>query len=178
MARFTSEYFSIDTKTRKISLRAKYRLRAGFQERIGQQIKKGLFKIYLEELERQKGDALNDKYDFITEFARYGLSDYPVLYFERTHGIIAAVTKWMENPELFLDEDYQFKYLVREPSFFELEFLGHVFGIPTSRHWQLAFDNYIKKSEEAKSGFFKSWRLVKKFSDIDLSLSILDNNRR
>lgn len=84
---------------------------------------------------------------------------------------------WAIQPEFFWDPDQQFKYLVREPSFFEFEFLGHVFGIATSRHWELAFDNYIKKSSEAKRGFFKRWKSVKHFNDIDLALSIFKDNR-
>jgi hypothetical protein len=85
---------------------------------------------------------------------------------------------WAIRPEFFLDPDHQFKYLVREPSFFEFEFLGHVFWIATSKHWEFAFDNYIKKTTEAKKQFFRRWRLVNNFNDIDLSLSILDDVHR
>ena len=69
---------------------------------------------------------------------------------------------------------FSFKYLVREPCFFEFEFLGHVFGIATSRHWELAIDNYLKQTKEAKKDLFGQWRLVNNFNDIDLSLSILN----
>jgi len=85
---------------------------------------------------------------------------------------------WTVRPEFFLDPDQQFKYLVQQPSFFEFEFLGHVFGIATSRHWELAIDNYIKKTSEAKKHLFRRWRLVKYFNDIDLSLSIFNDVHR
>ncbi len=178
ITKFSSQYFNVDLSKNKFSLKPSFRLQKGFQEKIGRQIKKGLYKMFLEEIERQKGDGHNSKYDFIREFCRYDIGDYPVFYFERTHGIIMMVTSWITTPELFLDPDQQFKYLIREPYFFEFEFLGHVFGIATSRHWDLAVENYIKKTSEAKSGLFRKWRMVKYFNDIDLSLSILDDYHR
>ncbi len=178
LAKFSSIYFNVDLKKYKIDLKISYKLQKGFQERIGRQIKKGLYKIFLEEVERQKGEGLNPKYDFIREFARFDFSDYPVFYFERINGIVMMAKSWAIRPEFFLDENQQFKYLVREPSFFEFEFLGHVFGIVTSPHWELAVDNYIKKTTEAKKQFFRRWRLVKSFNDIDLTLSILDDYKR
>lgn len=82
---------------------------------------------------------------------------------------------WVEKPELLLEKDSQFKYLVQEPSFVEFEFLGHVLGIATSRDWELAFDNYIANSTTAKKEHFRQWRFVTKFNDIDLLLSILND---
>lgn len=178
MSRFSSIYFDVDLKKNKMNLKLSYKLRKGFQEKVGRQIKKGLYKIFLEETERQHGDGHNPKYDFIREFARYDLGDYPVFYFDRLHGIILMSSEWAKRPVFFLDPDHQFKYLVSEPSFFEFEFLGHVFGIATSRQWHIAFDNYIKKSVEAKHKFFRTWRTVKYFNDIDLTLSILDDKHR
>lgn len=178
MIKFSSIYFNVDLNKHKIDLKISYKLQKGFQEKIGKQIKKGLYKIFLEEVERQRGDGNNSQYDFIREFARYNLGDYPVFYFERLHGIIMMANSWAIRPEFFLNEDQQFRYLVREPGFFEFEFLGHVFGIVTSRHWELAIDNYIKKTSEAKKQFFRRWRMVKSFNDIDLGLSILDDYKR
>ena len=79
-----------------------------------------------------------------------------------------------KTPELFLEYELKFKYLINEPCFFEFELLGHVFGIATSRHWEIALDNYIKKTSEVKKDLFKSLKLVKNFNDVDLSLSILN----
>jgi hypothetical protein len=178
VTKFSSVYFNVDLKKHKVELKPAYRLQKGFQEKIGRQIKKGLYKIFLEEIERQKNDGHNPEYDFIREFSRYNLGDYPVFYFERLNGIILMAKSWAIRPEFFLDPDQQFKYLVREPSFFEFEFLGHVFGIAVSRYWELAVDNYIKKTLEAKKQFFRRLRLVNSFNDIDLSLSILDDYHR
>lgn len=176
LTKFSSIYFNVDLKKYKVDLKLSYKLQKGFQERIGRQIKRGLYKIFLEEVERQQGDGLNAQYDFIREFARYDLGDYPVLYFERINGLILMAKTWARTPAFFLSQDQQFKYLVREPSFFEFEFLGHVFGIATSRYWELAFENYIKKTIEAKKLFFYKYRFVRQFNDIDLTLAILDGH--
>ena len=175
VAKFSSQYFKVDLKKHKLDLKPAYRLQKGFQEKIGRQIKKGLYKIFLEEIERQKYDGHNSQYDFIREFCRYDIGDYPVFYYERLHGIILIAKSWIISPQFFLDPDQQFKYLVREPNFFEFEFLGHVFGIATSRSWELAIDNYIRSTTEAKKQLFSKWRLVNNFNDIDLALSILDD---
>lgn len=175
MPKFSSNYFSVDFKKKLFTLKMGYRHHKHFQEKISRQLKRGLYKIFLEETESQKQNGHLDKYDFIREFCRYDLGDYPLIYFERTHGIILMSTEWAIAPEMFLEEKMQFKYLVQEPCFFEFEFLGHVFGIATSRHWELGLDNYVRKTIEAKKNIFKSFRFVKNFSDIDLALSIIND---
>ncbi|MEO7087769.1 MAG: HNH endonuclease [Bacteroidia bacterium] len=173
LPKFSSIYFNLDLKKGSFSLKASYRNRKNFQEGISRQLKKGLYKIFLEETERQKRNGLDSQFDFIREFCRYDLGDYPIFYFERNYGIIIMADSWAIEPVLIMEEEMQFKYLVREPSFFEFELLGHVFGIATSRHWELVIDNYIKKTSEAKSKHFKRFRQITNFSDIDLALSII-----
>lgn len=175
MPKFSSIYFNVDLKKQKIEIKPSYRYHKNFQEKISRQLKKGIYKIFLEETERQKQNGHESKFDFVREFCRYDLGDYPVFYFERQYGIIVMADAWAKTPELFMDEEKQFKYLVNEPSFFEFELFGHVFGIATSRQWELAGDNYIRKSCEAKKEFFKSWKLIKNFSDVDLVLSVLND---
>lgn len=177
MSRFSSVYFNVDFKKRSIDLKPSYELKTGFQEKICRQLKKGIFKMFLEERERQKGDAHDSKYDFIREFARYDLGDYPVVYFERRHGIIAMAKDWARNPAIFMDKDHQFTYLTSEHSFFEFELLGHLFGVPCSRSWELNFDNYIKETIQKKAEFFKSWKFITKFNDIDLALNVLNDQK-
>jgi len=176
MTRVKSEYFDVDFKKRKIELKPHYRFyQKGFQQKLSRQLKKGLYKIFLEEIERQRGEGHETKYDFIREFARHDRGDYPVFYFERSIGVILMAKEWAERPEFFLQDKKQMNYLVDEPGFFEFEFLGHVFGIATSRSWDLVFDNYKKKSFAAKEKFFKQMRVVKEFRDIDLTLNILND---
>lgn len=175
MPKFKSQYFDFDHKTKKLKIKTKYQFDKYFQKNLSRQFRKGLYKIYLEETERQNQDGHHSKYDFIREFCRYDLGELPVFYFERRHGIIVLMPSWAKSPELFMEDDSQFKYLVREPNFFEFELFGHVFGIATSRNWELVIDNYIRKSTEAKKEFFKSCKLVKHFNDVDFALSILDS---
>ncbi|MEM7551505.1 MAG: HNH endonuclease [Bacteroidota bacterium] len=174
MSKFSSEYFKIDFKSSKLSLKYKYRLNKSFQSKIGHQMKRGLYKIFLEENERQLRNSHNSRFDFIREFARYDIGDYPVIYFERSNGVIAMVKDWYMNPELILDSDKKMKYLIDHDSFVEFEFLGHVLGLATSRNWHLVWNNYIKKTMKSKERFFKKVKLVDNFNDIDLALSILD----
>lgn len=76
LTKFTSIYFKVNLDKSKIELKGAYKIQKGFQEKIGRQIKKGLYKIYLEETERQKGMGHKAEYDFIREFARYNIGDY------------------------------------------------------------------------------------------------------
>lgn len=174
MPKFSSIYFNVDVKKNKFSLKNGYKFNSHFQKGISRQLKKGLYKVFLEETERQYQDGHNEKYDFIREYSRYDIGDYPVFYFERTNGIILMSTDWIKTPELFLETDFKMKYLIDEPYFSEFELLGHVFGIATSRHWEIGFENYIKKTREAKKELFKNIKSVQKFSDIDLTLSIMN----
>jgi hypothetical protein len=174
LARFSSIYFNVDFVKNKLSLKASYKYNSNFQEKISRQFKKGTYKIFLEETERQKKVGHDGKYHFMREFSRYDLGDYPVFYFERNDGIIVMTQNWAKEPQLFLENNMNFKFLIEEPYFFEFELLGHVFGIATSRNWQIGLDNYLKKTSEAKKEIFKGYKIIKHFSDIDLTLSILD----
>ncbi|MFM7855036.1 MAG: hypothetical protein ACKO96_24700 [Flammeovirgaceae bacterium] len=173
MAKFSSIYFNIDLQRNKLSLKAKYKFHRHFQENVARQLKRGLFKMFLEERERQFSDGHDNKYDFIREFARYNIGDYPVYYFERLYGIIPMVQDWARKPTIFFEKNYHAKYLVSEFGFFEFEFLSHVFGLPTTRTWELGVINYLKTSVQAKKDVFKNYKSITKFNDIDLTLSIL-----
>jgi len=174
LPKFSSIYYKVDFKKGKLDLKSAYKFHRGFQEKISRQLKKGIYKIYLEEVERQKNIGHDSKFDFIREFARYDLGDYPLIYFKRRFGIFPMADEWMKTPELFLKEEQKFKYLIEGDSFFEFEILGHVFGIATSRNWEISFDNYVRKTTKAKENLFESFNFVRKFGDIDLALAILD----
>ena len=175
LPKFSSIYYKVDFRNNKLSLKSAYKYHFGFQEKISRQLKKGLYKIYLEEIERQRNSGHLPRYDFIREFARYDLGDYPLIYFRRRFGIFPMADEWLKTPELFLNDNEKFKYLIEEDSFFEFELLGHVFGIATSKNWQYSFDSYVKKTTKAKENLFN---FVNKFNDIDLGLSILDRDEK
>lgn len=175
MPRFTSTFFNIDFNKHQIKLKVNSSfMHKGFQEKLCRLLKRGLYKIFLEEIERQTGDGLNPKYDFIREFSRYDLNDYPVLYFERSYGMFLTAEGWVENPEIFLKEK-SMNYLIDDLQFCEFELLGHVFGIPISKSYILTLEDYLKKSLAAKSKYFKNIKVVSDLRDIDLPLRILND---
>lgn len=173
--KFTTSYFKVNIEKSTINLKQSYSLNRGFQEKVCRQMKKGIYKMFLEEMDRKIGNALDERFDFIREFARYNLGDCPVINFERRYGLILVYEPYLLKPELYFDQDYRMKYLIYHPHFYELEFLGHVLSIATTRHWMIDFDNYIKESGTEKQEFFKRWQLIQKFNDIDLTLSIFNN---
>ncbi|MEK6152078.1 HNH endonuclease [Flavobacteriaceae bacterium 3-367] len=175
LARFKSIFFTVNLKKRKIMIKPGYRLKQDFQVNLARQLKRGIFKVFLEERERQFGDAHNSKFDFIREFSRYNLGDYPVYYYKRKFGAILMIKEFGESPELFMKKDYRMKYLIDNNNFFEFELLGHVIGIPTSKYYQLTFDLYVKETRALKKDLFDSFRPIIRFSDFDLSLSILED---
>lgn len=175
--RFKSVYFKADFKSTKHSVRLKppYSLRPHFQELITRQFKRGLYKVFLEEIERQRGKALEDRFDFIREFARYNLNDLPVLHFERIYGALFCSIDDLRHPQLFMEEESRSKYLLEECGFFEFDLLGHVFALATSKLWHINFDQYIRKSLKAKATLFHSYKVVKSFDDLDLTLKAFSN---
>lgn len=175
LARFKSIYFDVDFKKRSFKLKSSYKYTPFFQEKISRQLKKGIYKMFLEETEIQNADAHDEKYDFIREFCRYNLGDYPVYYFERKNGIFFISSNFLESPDLFLKKQFRYKYLIEEPGFYEFDLLGHTFGIATTKNWNLVIDNYLRKTAQNKKDLFKGYKQINKFNDIDLALSILDN---
>ena len=120
-SRYKSVYF--DIKNNRFKLKSQYKFNHSFQTTVCRQLKKGIFKVYLEEIERQRGQGHDGQYNFIREFCKYDLGDYPVIYFERMHPIFPMTQSWVENPVFILDPEYKFKYLIEELGFFEFELL-------------------------------------------------------
>lgn len=168
--RYKSTYFDANFRVKRVRLKPAYSLRPHFQEKLTRQFKRGIYKIYLEETERQRGNGLDERFNFIREFARFDLNDLPVLHFERTHGALMYHENLFSHPQLAMQKNYRSKYLLEEYGFFEFEIVGHVFSIATSKLWHLNFNQYARKSMEAKAKIFRSYRVVKTFDDIDLGL--------
>lgn len=153
LSRFKSTYFKIDFDKGVISTKQSFKLKKNFQVILARQLKKGLYKMFLEELERQKGEALDSKFDFIREFARYDKGDYPILYFERKYGIILMSEEWAKSPPFILNIEERMKYLMNNEYFFEFEFLGHVFAIPISSDWEANFSSFIEETKLLKKNY-------------------------
>jgi HNH endonuclease len=175
LARFKSVFFNVDLQKRKIRVKPKYSLRNNFQTDLGRQLRRGIFKIYLEERERQLGDGNDNKFNFIREFSRYNLGDYPVLYFKRKHGIMITLDKWNQSPELIMKKGFRMKYLIDDLNYFEFELLGHVLGIPISRHYEISREIYLRETRKLKKELFEQVFPINKFSDFDFTLNIMND---
>lgn len=169
--RFKSRYFNIDIPKKKLKLKPAFRRELSFQIKLTNTFKRGLYKVYLEEVERQLGIAHDEKFDFVRQVARYGIDTYPLFYFYRTNGIIMMLTDEAENPSIFFQK---MNYLHNNDYYVEIEFMGHVFGFPINRYWELMLETNIKDSISKKNGFFNRYKEVKKISDIDLLLNVMD----
>ena len=110
-----------------------YKLKLNFQKEFGRRFRRGLFKVYLEERERQIGDANHDRFNFIREFARFDLNDYPIFIQKpRFKGIVYNTNDLLSQEIRFTeysDEiDEKFRY-------YSYPLMGHNFVIPTSNQF-------------------------------------------
>jgi hypothetical protein len=173
LVRFKSKYFNVNLKEHKMSVKPAFQIKPGFQMILALQLKRGIYKMFLEELERQEGTGHDSCYDFIREYARYNKGDLPLFYFERRYGVVLSSSDWIKSPELFITHS-RMKYLIENDYFFEFEFLGHVFAIAKCLNWQNHYDKYIEESEKIKAKFFTNLIEVQFLTDIDLTLRIMN----
>lgn len=174
LPKFSSIYFNVSFTKNQIDLKPSFKLQSGFQEKLCRQFKRGIFKIFLEESERQQNAGFSKEFNFIREFARYNIGDYPVFYFKRRFPIIAANSEWYKHPEFLMEDRYPMLYLIRDSHFFEFELFGHVFSIPTTRNWKFFERDYHKKTSELKFKFFSEYYSIEQLRNIDLTLSIMN----
>ncbi|MDC9722831.1 MAG: HNH endonuclease [Urechidicola sp.] len=174
VGKFKSRFFDIKEKKGKykVEFKTSFRFNSEFQKTLCRSFKRGLYKLYFEELNRQKQTGFESEFDLIRKFARYNENDLPVFYFQRKIGIIMLLENEAETPTLFFE---RMKYLYSDEYFEEIEFLGHVFGFPKKRFNLVNFDKYYKKSLEVKKGFFVGITKIEKFTNIDITFSIMNN---
>ena len=132
--RFTSEYFNFNTTANTIKYKMKYQFKKGFQEEFARRFKRGIYKVFLEERERIRKDANDDRFNFIREFARYNLGESPVYYLKPKFKIIAISLPDIKSPEIRFTE-YSDK-IDKEYRIYDYSFFGHYFCIPTNRYFQ------------------------------------------
>lgn len=168
---FKSIYFDGDLRKKTLKLKYTFRLNPTFQNKLCHQFKRGILKVFLEETERQNQDGFDSKYDFIRDFARYNIGDYPVFYFPRKIGILPYSIEDTKHPVLYFYNNM--KYLIKDYNFFEFELLGHVFAIPTSREYMMNIDTYLKESMELKNTFFHPPIELIYLNQIDLALNVM-----
>lgn len=173
MNHFKSTYFNLDFQKKEVSRKLKYQFISNFQEQLADKLIKGIYKMFLEANEFYFGNSIDSKFEFIRNFSRHDLGEYPVFYFRRAIGIYLLSREFSKNPDINLDQNTKAKILYNCDSFCEFEILGHVFSIPLIQDWPSEFDKYISESEKLKSLYFDKYKEVKRFDDIDFTLKIL-----
>jgi len=169
---FKSQFFEMKERNGKYRLAVKPSYLFASQEELCRAFKRGLYKMYFEELNRQKKLGYETNYDVVRSFARYNNGDLPVLYFTRRLGIMMLFKSEAETPIVYFD---RINYLYSNEKFVEIEFLGHVFGLPIADFTKEEFQDYSKKSKELKKDHFVAAKIIQKFDDIDISLSIMNS---
>ena len=170
---FKSRFFEIKERNgrRRLVIKTAFRFDDNSQKELCRYFKRGLYKMYFEELNRQINLGFEDKYKLIRNFARYDKGDLPVIYFSRAFGALFALMSEAETPVLLFD---RMKYLYTDEHFTEIEFLGHVFGFQITDCNQVDLEDYIHASLKLKQNLFKECRIIERLTDVDFSLSILD----
>jgi hypothetical protein len=171
--RYKSEYFNLNWEKKSIHLKPRFIVRRGYQEKLGRLFTRGLYKVFLEERERQRNDAKDSRYDFIREFARYDLGDYPIYYFiPKIRAVFVSSTDTNKPMIRFTDHsdkmDQDFKV-------FEYTIMGHNFCIPTSRNFvNLYLDYYKKYLIETDNPSGTRIIAIKYVENIDFTFQFLD----
>lgn len=176
LARPKSAYFNVDLVKKSIALKQPYKFNKDFQEILARQLKRGILKVYLEERERQFGDALTAQFDLIRRFSRHNQGDLPLLYFTRKFGILVLDKEKTKSPEIPVDANkLLMKYLQITDHYFEFELLGHCFSIPYREGYNSIREEYLKGTAEIKKDVFEKAIPVKRIFDIDLTLRVLQD---
>ena len=167
--RYKSEYFNLNWEKKSINLKPS----RVYQEKLGRLFRKGLYKVFLEERERQRKDAKDSRFDFIREFARYNLGDYPIYYFKPKFGAVFFSSIDINKPMIRftehsdnMDKDFKaYDYII----------MGHTFCIPTSRYFvDLYLDYYKKHLIETNYSFGTEIISIKYVEDIDFTFKFLN----
>ncbi|QCX01152.1 HNH endonuclease [Aggregatimonas sangjinii] len=173
VGRFKSKFFEVKERKGKYRLTVKpsFRFNSEFQTTLCRAFKRGLYKMFFEELNRQKKVGFEKKYDLIRQFARYDMGNLPVFYFERSVGIIVGTDTEYITPVLIFN---RMTYLHSTAGFEEIEFLGHVFGFPITDYTPNTFKSYMEQSIRLKKEFFKGAILINRMTDVDIVLSVMN----
>lgn len=169
LPRFKSEYFDFDTKRKLVQPRFKYRLLSEFQTTFTKQFKRGIYKVFLEERSESIGDAFDPQFDFIREFARYGIGDYPVFYCRPSFPAVAVSTEDLKNPMIRFT-DYS-ESIMKQFGFYSYYFMSHTIAMPVIRTYELTVTNYMDFTLKGERPMFDRIISLKYITDLDFLFS-------
>jgi hypothetical protein len=169
LPRFKSEYFDYDLKNQLIKPKFKYRLISDFQSMFTKQFKRGIYKIFLEERSESIGDALDPQFDFIREYARFGIGDYPMFYCRpRIPAVFLSATDLSDPMIRFTPHSEE---VMKQYGFYSYYFITHTIAIPVIRNYELTISNYIRFILEDEDGIYNKMISLKYITDIDFIFS-------
>ena len=169
LPRFKSEYFDYDLKKHLIQPKYKYRLISDFQSIFTRQFKRGIYKIFLEERSESVGDAFNSRFNFVREFSRYGIGDYPVFYCQPNVPAIFASMEDLKNPVIRFTEHSE--EVMKQFGFYSYYFMTHTISIPTIRTYELTLANYTNYMLKGEKTMFAKIIPLKYITDLDFIFS-------
>lgn len=171
--RYKSEYFNLNWGKKSINLKPRYSIRRGYQEKLGRLFRKGLYKVFLEERERQRNDAKDSRFDFIREFARYDLGDYPIYYFKPKIRAV-LISSIDTNKPMIRFTDHSDK-MDKDFKVFDYIIMGHTFCLPTSRNFVSFYLDYYKTYLITTDNPFGTEIIpIKYVENIDFTFKFLD----
>lgn len=173
--RFKSEYFKLDKKSNFIKPLFKYSTLKSFQDNFMKQFARGVYKVFLEERQESRGDSLGSEFNFIREFARFGIGQLPVFYCRPDIPAI-AVSEDVKNPVICFTEYSD--YTMSNFGFYSYDFMTHTLVLPTISNYQICFDAFVQHIKTRK--IYSSLRQIRSVSDIDLffTYALGDDNVR
>lgn len=173
ITRYKSEFFNVNWNNLSIRVKPRYKLKTNFQENLARQLRKGFYKVFLEDRSRIIGDAHSNNFNFIRAFARYDLGDYPLFYFYPAKDILYFSTPDAIEPELRFSDHH--KEVMSKFGFYEFFLMGHYFSIPTSANYDLTWELYLKYIKNEHSKLFSKMIRIDRFDQIDFIFSYLKN---
>jgi len=170
--RHKSVFFNINWDKKTIKVKPKYSIKKGYQENLGRLFRRGIYKVFLEERERQRGDAHNEEFNFIREFSRYDLGTCPIYILRPKFGIIATSTPDITNPTIRFTEHSD--DLNKSFRIFEYQIMGHMFCIPTNRNFEnFCLSSYIKHLIKDDSPFGKELIEINYAENVDFTFKYM-----
>lgn len=174
--RFKSTFFNVNWKTYVIRLKPKYSLKKGYQMELGRRFRRSMYKVFLEERERIKGDGLSDKFNFIREFSRLDKGDYPIFIQIPKLPAVFFSDKALLNPEIKYTKSVDQIEEVYKIHTFPL--MGHNFIIPLHPEFKKKYlEMYLHYLHETDHAFGSSLREIVYAQNIDYTFSSVLNNQ-
>lgn len=166
--KWKSQYFHADWDKGRIKLKTRYKLKPEFELLLGRQLRKGFYKVYLEEREKQVGDAHDSRFNFMREFCRYDKGDFPIFRFVPRIPAVFSNDQDLEHPT-FRFTDYS-NELDDKFKVYVYPLVGHNFCIPTDGNFVINYlPKFLSHIQVQNDVYGTSLREIISYRDIDIT---------